>query len=139
MAIGDLDDDGDADLAAANCEHGSVSVLMNHGDGTFAEPLAFDAGEGPCSVAIADLDGDGDLELAVADEDGDNITILPNQMKSPLPCPADLTGDGMVDMDDIYIVLGYWGYSGVPADINQDGVVDLDDLFEVLDMWGPCP
>ncbi|UCD74922.1 MAG: hypothetical protein JSV91_14185 [Phycisphaerales bacterium] len=53
-------------------------------------------------------------------------------------CPADLSGDSMVDIDDLFIVLGYWGYTNVPADINGDGVVDIDDIFAVLDAWGPC-
>lgn len=54
------------------------------------------------------------------------------------PCPADMNGDSYVDIDDLFIVLGYWGYSDVPADINQDGTVDINDVFELLGAWGPC-
>lgn len=54
------------------------------------------------------------------------------------PCLADMNGDDEVDVDDVFIVLGYWGLSDVPADINQDGTVDIDDLFEILAHWGPC-
>ncbi len=60
------------------------------------------------------------------------------------PCPADLTGDGIVDINDVFAVLGYWGDCPDPcppyctADVNEDCIVDVDDIFAVLGMWGPC-
>jgi len=53
------------------------------------------------------------------------------------PCPADITGDDMVDVLDLLEVLGQWGGAG-SADITGDGVVDVLDLLEVLGAWGPC-
>ena len=53
-------------------------------------------------------------------------------------CAADLTGDGVVDIDDLFAVLAAWGQSGVPEDVNGDGVVDIDDVFAILAAWGPC-
>ncbi len=38
LAIGDLDGDGDADLAVASWKDDNVSVLLNEGHGTFAAP-----------------------------------------------------------------------------------------------------
>ena len=52
-------------------------------------------------------------------------------------CPADITGDGVVDVLDLLEVLGQWGTSG-SADITGDGTVDVLDLLEVLAAWGPC-
>ena len=53
--------------------------------------------------------------------------------------PADVNGDGVVDIDDVFAVLADWGPcddpSNCPADVNNDGVVDIDDLFEVLANW----
>lgn len=55
-------------------------------------------------------------------------------------CPADVNGDGWVDIDDLFAVLGGWGpCDGCPEDVNYDGVVDIDDVFEILAAWGPCP
>ncbi len=52
-------------------------------------------------------------------------------------CPADITGDGMVDVLDLLEVLSQWGTSG-SADINGDGIVDVLDMLEILSAWGAC-
>ena len=57
--------------------------------------------------------------------------------EEPSECPADITGDGVVDVSDLLEVLSQWGGSG-SADITGDGVVDVSDLLEVLSAWGPC-
>ena len=56
------------------------------------------------------------------------------------PCPADLNGDGKVNIDDLFLVLGAWGVcDDCPEDLNDDGKVNIDDLFVILGDWGPCP
>ncbi|MEO1278176.1 MAG: FG-GAP-like repeat-containing protein, partial [Planctomycetota bacterium] len=78
VVLGDLDGDGDLDAAVANFGPaffgpGSLSVLLNSGDGMFGSQVEYDAGDGgesPASVAIGDLDGDGDTDLAVANAGG---------------------------------------------------------------------
>ena len=55
-------------------------------------------------------------------------------------CPADLNGDGKVNIDDLFLILGAWGTcEACPEDLNGDGKVNIDDIFEVLGAWGPCP
>ncbi len=53
-------------------------------------------------------------------------------------CPADINGDGAIDVLDLLMVLSAWGGTGGPEDINGDGVVDVLDLLEVLSGWGAC-
>ncbi len=61
------------------------------------------------------------------------------EFQPPLPpCPADVTGDEIVDVLDLLAVLAAWGESGVPEDITGDGTVDVPDLLEILSAWGPC-
>ncbi len=64
--------------------------------------------------------------------------IIPYPFPQLILCPADINGDGTVDVLDLLEVLGNWGGSG-DADITGDGVVDVLDLLEVLGSWGPCP
>jgi len=51
-------------------------------------------------------------------------------------CPADVTGDGLVDLDDLNLVLVNFGQETSEGDTNGDGVVDLNDLDIVLAAFG---
>ena len=97
VAIGDLNGDGNLDLAVANSSSNNVSVLLGNGDGSFQSAVNYGAGDGPCSVAIGDLNGDGDLDLAVANRISDNVSILIN------------TGDGKFED----VPLGYWAEDAI--------------------------
>lgn len=70
LAAADFDGDGNLDLAVANWGFfgagNTVSLLLNNGDGSFAAPLTFPAGDAPYRLAAADFDGDGQIDLAVA-------------------------------------------------------------------------
>ena len=58
-------------------------------------------------------------------------------VKIPVPCPADLNGDGIVDGADLGIMLGNWGTSGA-GDFDGNGTVDGADLGVLLAAWGGC-
>jgi hypothetical protein len=62
VAAGDVDNDGDLDLVAAN---GAASIRLNDGTGTFsaAADLTAPASGTVTGVALADVNGDGDLDL----------------------------------------------------------------------------
>src|SRR5205814_1574881 len=66
IVASDLNGDGAADLIVGDPNTTEVFVLLNSGNGTFATPVAYTAGNGPISLALGDLDGDGDTDLAVA-------------------------------------------------------------------------
>lgn len=59
------------------------------------------------------------------------------------PCPADLTGEGAVNVADLLMVINFWGAcpipSSCPADVNDDGTVNVADLLAVISAWGICP
>lgn len=56
-----------------------------------------------------------------------------------LPCPADQTGDGLVDGADLGLLLAAWGdCAGCPQDLTGDGLVDGADLGLMLAAWGGC-
>ena len=66
------------------------------------------------------------------------LAIDPGVTPSP-----DLNGSGVVDSDDLFILLGSWGACAAPcppscaADFNGDCSVDSNDLFVLLGAWGP--
>lgn len=65
---------------------------------------------------------------------------------TPDTCPADLTGDGVVNGADLGALLGDWGFDridnaaspGTPGNFNLDIRVDGIDLSFLLAKWGPC-
>lgn len=80
MAAGDIDGDGDLDLATTleNNNVGYVVTLRNTA-GSFAATAWPTGTLNPGAVVIADLDVDGDLDLAAADEDSNVVVALANQ------------------------------------------------------------
>lgn len=69
-----------------------------------------------------------------------SATTLSVAPPPPAPSPTfgpDLNNDGKVDIQDIGIMLSYWGNITKPrSDLNQDGKVDIIDLGILLSAWG---
>jgi VCBS repeat protein len=76
VRLGDVNGDGNVDAVAANLEHGSVSVLLGNGDGTFAQAMTVDAGALPAWLTVADFDDDGLADIAVADQGDNKVRVL---------------------------------------------------------------
>jgi FG-GAP-like repeat len=77
VALGDIDGDGDLDLATSNYNINSVSVRLGDGQGGFSggSEVSVGAFTGPASVALGDLDGDGDLDFVVANANSDSVSV----------------------------------------------------------------
>jgi hypothetical protein len=62
------------------------------------------------------------------------------QPSPAIDCPADVTGDGFVNVTDLLLVIGAWGQTGPnAADATGDGAVNVSDLLLVISAWGTCP
>ncbi len=80
LAVADLDNDGDQDIACALFGGVSGAVLLNRGDGTFLPPTTLSApGNFSVGLAAADIDRDGFTDLLVANFGNNSVSVLRNQ------------------------------------------------------------
>jgi len=158
IALGDLDGDGDLDMAVDNRGSNDTSVLLNNGDGTFAPQTSYGTGNDPRSIALGDLDDDGDLDMAVANRFSDDTSVLLNNGDGTFATQisysvgvdprsvalGDLDGDGDLDMAvanecdrDISVLLNLCNPdSPCPPDLNNDGALDFFDVSAFLSAFG---
>lgn len=145
LTAADIDGDGASDLIMANVQNGgSVTVLMNWGDGTFVGSYLLPIGEGTsssASVIAADVTGNGRPDIVTANaRDVGSISLIRNRSTVTEPAGPDLDGSGSVDFADLLILIGNWGAclpsGGCTGDLNHDLVVDFADLVILLSFWG---
>ncbi len=76
VAIGDFNNDGQLDIAAANSDSNTVDIILGYA-GTFAQPTMCSTNSSrPISIAVGDFNMDKYLDLVVANYDSSNIGIL---------------------------------------------------------------
>lgn len=129
VAVGDLDSDGDADIAMLGYNGigaGQVRFYAGDGTGSFGAPaLLFNAGndfgeQGLTGLAAFDLEGDGDLDLVVGGGFSGTHYLYTNDGVGGFTRPAS----SAFDVD---------GHTGVDAfDADHDGDHDL-----VVAAFGP--
>jgi hypothetical protein len=68
IAVGDLNNDTQLDMAVANCYTDNVVIFLGYGDGTFLTAATYSTGAHTCpkSIAIADFNRDSLLDMVVA-------------------------------------------------------------------------
>jgi hypothetical protein len=125
MAEADFNSDGIPDLAVANTNENTLSILLGNGDGTFRTASTPAVGSGPIWLAAGDFNGDGIPDLAVANEGAGTVSILLGNgdgtftaaaavsvgTRPTFLVAADINGDGFLDLvvaneTNVYIALG---------------------------------
>lgn len=119
IVAADFNADGRPDLATAEIDGDTVSILLARADGSFeakfvslrvaGTPAATDAD--PRSLAVADFNGDRLLDLVTANHDSGTIAIL--------------TGDGAGNFSVRILAVGNNPVVAMPVDVNTDGTTDL--------------
>jgi hypothetical protein len=149
LALGDLDRDGDLDVATTDDEAHVVAVLLGDGRGGLrsAPRSPFRVGRQPYPPALGDVNGDGRLDVVTPDVESGTLSVLLGDggggfgaaSGSPIRVTArpyfaalgDLDGDGRLDAvathDDVSRVTilmgdgrgGFRAASGSPLDVGR--------------------
>jgi Flp pilus assembly secretin CpaC len=117
VSIADFNKDGFPDLAVANQNDGTISILLGKGDGTFAAqtviPIPVGAtASSPSAIATGDFNDDGNIDIAVTDMANSRVMILlgngDGTFQTAVPYPTgsnpvalvaqDFDGDGQADL-----------------------------------------
>jgi hypothetical protein len=89
-----------------------VSVLLGHGNGSFANQTRYPTAPSPQSVAIGDLNSDARLDIVVANYGSDNVSVLLGY------------GDGSFANQITYLT-GFYPQSVDMGDFNNDTLLDI--------------
>ncbi len=168
LAAGDLDGDGDTDLAVSFLESATggagARVLVNEG-GTLIAGAAWDVpGTNPAEIAAADLNLDARIDLVVTDADGSSVAVLENLGRTFAAAMVidvganpgaiaigDLNGDGVPDVavnnkgaNTTSVLINESQAGSCVADCDLSGALTIDDFicfqtfFALGDPAGDC-
>lgn len=141
VVLADLNGDGKLDLATANFDSGTVSVLLNttapgSATSSFSGLQEFVTGNGAAFVTAGDLNGDRRPDLAVANFGSNTVSVLLNITPAGART-AGFAADKQIatDTSPIFVTTG---------DVNGDGKLDLavanfasNDVSLLLNSTGP--
>ncbi|MEO9804813.1 MAG: FG-GAP-like repeat-containing protein [Reichenbachiella sp.] len=123
VMLGDLDGDGQLDLAFANGTGSAVSasIMKNAssiGNVSYEPKVELTTGSSQVSMSLGDLDGDGKLDLAIVDFPNNVVSIFRNTSVSGI-----LEAGSFADKVDI--TTGSGPVSVAIGDLDGDGKLDL--------------
>ncbi|MBN2291019.1 MAG: VCBS repeat-containing protein [Pirellulales bacterium] len=117
IILADFNKDSNLDVATANRDDATASVLLGNGQGQFTSQIAYTVGSGPQSITTGILTGDPAdttkyTDLVVASRYDSTVTVLVNNGNGAF------TNTGQFDS-------GTWSAAVAIGDINGDELADL--------------
>jgi hypothetical protein len=110
LSSGDLDGDGDLDIAISQYDLGEIDWYENNGSYEFTFHQLFVADDDVYQIEIVDLDGDGDLDIVYSKTPSGEVCVLFN--------------DGEMNFTD-QLISNDFRWMFVIVDLNQDGLLDV--------------
>ncbi len=114
ILLADLNRDGNTDVAlgCSDGAHGSLTILLGNGDGTFNTPVSYTAGD-VAGIALGDFNSDGIFDFAVSNHQQQNVMLFTGN------------GDGTFNAGTIVLSPSSELHDVVVADFNSDHNDDL--------------
>jgi FG-GAP-like repeat len=124
VEIADFNKDGKPDIAVANTEDSSVTILLNKGKREFVEATGspFYAGHFPNDINIADFNKDGNWDIAFANHEKKYFTVLLGNGKGQFSAAQN---------SPFAVQVKPHTHGIISADFNGDGNLDI-----ATDSWG---
>ena len=114
VAVADINDDRQPDLAVTHAERNELTILLGDGRGGFTEATdsPFDLGHSAWHLAVTDLNGDARADIAAAAGDGVRVMLGDGRGGfQPAPHSPFATGKGAWQL--------------AVGDVNGDGKPDV--------------
>jgi len=120
VTIGDVDDDGDLDVAGAAFTANEISLWLQENGNTWTKQILDASFAGAHKVHIRDLDGDGDLDILGAGYYADAIHWWRNDQGNPILWTKQTITGNFNGALSVYT-----------ADIDRDGALDALGAAEI--------
>ncbi|CAF4827986.1 unnamed protein product [Rotaria sp. Silwood1] len=151
LAIGDFNNDNQLDIAAANSQDQSISILLGNGSGIFAKYISQNTiDSSPVSIAVGDFNNDSRQDIVVAIQEADSIGIfigygngsfeeqisykMPDKSSPVWVVVGDFNNDNVQDI----AIANFNGHSiGIHLGYGNGAFKNLT-LYSTGDNSGPC-
>jgi hypothetical protein len=125
VTVVDLNGDEHDDVAVANVQSDSISVLLANTDGTLRPKVDYPTGNGAFAITHGDMDGDGAPDVVVTNNGANTVSVLRARADGTLMTAISAP----VGMNPLGVAVG---------DFDRDGLLDvvtadrIDNVVSVL-------
>ncbi len=141
----DVENTGDSAAHAVAAELSGVSIVSGSNPANLGTIAQGDTANTSWTVQASGEPGEHPITVTITSNSYAEAFTDLGESTYQVGCgPEDVNDDGVVNIDDIFAVLGLWGDCPdpcppyCPGDITEDCTVNIDDIFAILGEWGPC-